>query len=217
MARRRRTSRGSRRHEQLQRRVRSGRTRGLSDGFNVTCSPGKDAAAGYIRVTEHLPALVIYLDLVNMAIQLPPFPGGDLVLARFCRELAREATKLAAEIDPEGGTGKSEAAEVRVGVVADAAGGPTRMAGGRVMTTERWMPPGVDIEPCDELELLDQLPPGPEDSARVWLAWHERHVAVAGGARAGRVREAVRAGQAHLAVAASGRDADHGAGLPGRL
>ena len=74
-------------------------------GFNVTCSPGKDAAAGYMRVTEHLPALVMYLDPVNVAIQLPPYPGGDLVLARFCRELAREAAKLADAIDPAGETG----------------------------------------------------------------------------------------------------------------
>jgi hypothetical protein len=69
-------------------------------GFNVTCTPGKDAAVAFIRVTQHLPALVLYLDPVNMAIQLPPFPGGDLVLAKFCRELAREAAKLAAVIDP---------------------------------------------------------------------------------------------------------------------
>jgi hypothetical protein len=69
--------------------------------FNVTCTPGKDAAAGFMHLTEHLPALVIYLDPVNMAIQLPPFPGGDRLLAKFCRELAREAAKLAAEIDPD--------------------------------------------------------------------------------------------------------------------
>jgi hypothetical protein len=69
-------------------------------GFNVTCTPGKDAAAGFMWVTEHLPALVIYLDPVNMAIQLPPFPGGDQLLAKFCRELAREAAKLAEELDP---------------------------------------------------------------------------------------------------------------------
>ena len=69
-------------------------------GFNVTCSPGKDAAAGFMRVTEHLPALVIYLDPVNVAIQLPPFPGGEQLLARFCRELAREATRLADDLDP---------------------------------------------------------------------------------------------------------------------
>ena len=71
-------------------------------GFNVSCTPGKNAAAAYMRVTEHLPALVMYLDPVNVAIQLPPFPGGDVVLAKFCRELAREAAKLAAEIDPDG-------------------------------------------------------------------------------------------------------------------
>jgi hypothetical protein len=70
--------------------------------FNVACSPGKDAAAGFIRITEHLPALVLYLDPVNLAIQLPPFPGGDALLARFCRELSREAAKLAAAIDPAG-------------------------------------------------------------------------------------------------------------------
>jgi len=70
--------------------------------FNVTCSPGQDAAAGYMQLTEHLPALVIYLDPVNVAIQLPPFPGGELVLAKFCRELAREAVKLAAAVDPTG-------------------------------------------------------------------------------------------------------------------
>jgi hypothetical protein len=62
-------------------------------GFNVTCTPGKDAAA-FMRLTPHLPALVIYLDPVNMAIQLPTFPDGDRVLAKFCRELAREAAKL---------------------------------------------------------------------------------------------------------------------------
>ena len=71
-------------------------------GFNVSCTPGKAAAAAYLRVTEHVPALVMYLDPVNVAIQLPPFPGGDVVLANFCRELAREAAKLAAAVDPDG-------------------------------------------------------------------------------------------------------------------
>jgi hypothetical protein len=70
-------------------------------GFNVTCTPGRDAAVAFMRVTEHLPALVMYLDPVNLAIQLPPFPDGELLLANFCRELAREAAKLAAELDPE--------------------------------------------------------------------------------------------------------------------
>jgi hypothetical protein len=34
-----------------------------------------------------------------MAIQLPGSPDGPSVLARFCRELAREAGKLADELD----------------------------------------------------------------------------------------------------------------------
>jgi hypothetical protein len=80
-------------------------------GFNVTCTPGKDAAAAFMRLTPHLPALVIYLDPVNMAIQLPTFPDGDRVLAKFCRELAREAAKLAAEIDPGGEPDTSERRE----------------------------------------------------------------------------------------------------------
>lgn len=71
-------------------------------GFNVSCTPGRDAAAGYMQITENLPALVIYLDPVNLAIQMPPFAGGELVLANFCRELAREAARLAATIDPAG-------------------------------------------------------------------------------------------------------------------
>jgi hypothetical protein len=70
--------------------------------FNVTCWPGRDAAAGLMGVAEHAPALVMHLDPVDLAIQVPPFPGGDVVLAEFCRELAREATRLAAEIDPDG-------------------------------------------------------------------------------------------------------------------
>jgi hypothetical protein len=71
-------------------------------GFNVTCSPGRDAAAGFMRIAADLPALVLYLDPVNLAIQLPTFPGGDVVLAKFCRELSQEAAKLAAAIDPAG-------------------------------------------------------------------------------------------------------------------
>ncbi|WNV82157.1 hypothetical protein [Umezawaea sp. Da 62-37] len=72
-------------------------------GFNVTCSPGRDAAAGMVHITDELPALVIYLDPVNVAIQLPPFPGGVEVLAKFCRELSREAGKLADHLDSREG------------------------------------------------------------------------------------------------------------------
>jgi len=76
--------------------------------FNVACTPGRDAAVGYMRLTAELPALVLYLDPVNVSIQLPPFPGGGAVLAKFCRELAREAAKLAAAVDPNEGPASSE-------------------------------------------------------------------------------------------------------------
>jgi hypothetical protein len=42
-------------------------------GFNATCTPGKDAGAAMFPVTPEVPALAIYLDPVNIAIQLPPF------------------------------------------------------------------------------------------------------------------------------------------------
>jgi hypothetical protein len=72
-------------------------------GFNVTCTPGWDAVAGMVHITAEIPALVIYLDPVNLAIQLPPFPGGADVLAKFCRELSREARKLADHLDSKDG------------------------------------------------------------------------------------------------------------------
>jgi hypothetical protein len=72
-------------------------------GFNVTCTPGRAAAAGMVQMTAEIPALVIYLDPVNVAIQLPPFPGGADVLMRFCRELAREAGRLADHLDSKDG------------------------------------------------------------------------------------------------------------------
>ncbi|HEU5476135.1 MAG TPA: hypothetical protein VFV67_36375 [Actinophytocola sp.] len=73
-------------------------------GFSVTCTPGRQAAAAFMKVSPELPALVMYLDPVNMAIQLPPFPDGPSVLARFCRELAREAGRLADKLE----SGKSD-------------------------------------------------------------------------------------------------------------
>lgn len=72
-------------------------------GFNVTCTPGRDAVVGMVHITAEIPALVIYLDPVNVAIQLPPFPGGPEVLAKFCRELSREARKLADHLDSKDG------------------------------------------------------------------------------------------------------------------
>jgi hypothetical protein len=70
----------------------------------VTCTPGKDAVAGMVLVTPELPALVMYLDPVNLSIQLPPYADGTAVLARFCRELSREAQRLAEHLDSKRGS-----------------------------------------------------------------------------------------------------------------
>ncbi|GDY33000.1 hypothetical protein [Gandjariella thermophila] len=69
-------------------------------GFNVTCSPGHNAEAGMVQVAPGIHALILYLDPVNVAVQVPPFPEGPKVLARFCRQLAREATRFADLLDP---------------------------------------------------------------------------------------------------------------------
>lgn len=84
-------------------------------GFNVTCTPGPDAAVAFMQVTPELPALVFYLDPVNMAIQLPAAADGRQVLAKLCRELAVEAAKLADHLETQeeigrtgGGTGDAQ-------------------------------------------------------------------------------------------------------------
>jgi hypothetical protein len=40
------------------------------------------------------------MDPGRVVIDVPSVSGGAAVLARFCRELAREASRLAAELDP---------------------------------------------------------------------------------------------------------------------
>jgi hypothetical protein len=87
--------------------------------FNVACTPGKDAAVAFLWVTKHVPTLVIYLDPVNVAIQLPPGPDGEQRLAEFCRELAREAAKLAVEVDPDGEPAPPEAHTPRHALVSN--------------------------------------------------------------------------------------------------
>lgn len=79
-----------------------------SKAFQVACIPGPDAAVGMARLPHGGQVLVVYLDPVNVTIQAPPSRSREL--ADFCRELAHEAARLAAEIDPDG-----EAAPPEVG------------------------------------------------------------------------------------------------------
>ncbi|XVV05293.1 hypothetical protein ACQPW3_07835 [Actinosynnema sp. CA-248983] len=70
--------------------------------LNMVATPGREAAAALVMVNG-MPTLVVYLDPVNLTVQVPPFPGGREVMARFCRELSREAWKVADRLDSAGG------------------------------------------------------------------------------------------------------------------
>jgi hypothetical protein len=68
--------------------------------FTVTCSPGRQAAAGVRQIGPGWISLVLSMDPGRVVIDVPSVSGGAVVLARFCRELAREASQLAADLDP---------------------------------------------------------------------------------------------------------------------
>ncbi len=70
--------------------------------YQVACAPGPQATAAMLRMPDSLPVLVVYLDPVNMTIQHPRSRADAPNLARFCRDLAREAARFAATIDPAG-------------------------------------------------------------------------------------------------------------------
>ena len=70
-------------------------------GFTVTCSPGRDAAAGIRQIGPGWASLVLSMDPGRVVIDVPTVSGGAQVLARFCRDLAREATRIATDLDPD--------------------------------------------------------------------------------------------------------------------
>lgn len=70
--------------------------------FSMWCWPGPGAAAGVHEADPGRPVLAVFLDPVNLVLAAPPFPGGELALARFCRQLARSAWRLAGDLDPDG-------------------------------------------------------------------------------------------------------------------
>lgn len=69
--------------------------------FTVTCAPGRDAAAGVRQIAPGWASLVLSMDPGRVVIDVPSVSGGAVVLARFCRELAREASRIAADLDPD--------------------------------------------------------------------------------------------------------------------
>lgn len=68
--------------------------------FTVTCAPGPDAAAGVRQIGPGWVSLVLSMDPGRVVIDVPTITGGAVVLARFCRDLAREASRVAADLDP---------------------------------------------------------------------------------------------------------------------
>ena len=68
--------------------------------FTVTCSPGREAEAGVRQIGPGWASLVLSMDPGRVVIDVPTVSGGALVLARFCRDLAREATRIASDLDP---------------------------------------------------------------------------------------------------------------------
>jgi hypothetical protein len=70
--------------------------------FTVTCQPGRHASVGARQVGPGWLSLVLSLDPGRVVIDVPSINGGAAVLARFCRELSREASRIAAELDPAG-------------------------------------------------------------------------------------------------------------------
>jgi hypothetical protein len=69
--------------------------------FTVICSPGRDAGAGVRQIGPGWASLVLSMDPGRVVIDVPSVSGGAVVLARFCRELAREASRIAADLDPD--------------------------------------------------------------------------------------------------------------------
>jgi len=88
-----------------------------STAYQVACAPGTDATAAMMRVPGGVPVLVVYLDPVNMTIQAPPSRAGVREFADFCRELAHEASRLAASIDPDGESAPPEVSVPRHALV----------------------------------------------------------------------------------------------------
>ncbi|MGH3547838.1 MAG: hypothetical protein ACRDQU_06930 [Pseudonocardiaceae bacterium] len=59
--------------------------------FTVTCSPGREAVAGVRQIGPGWVSLVLSMDPGRVVIDVPTVSGGALILAQFCRDLAREA------------------------------------------------------------------------------------------------------------------------------
>jgi hypothetical protein len=69
---------------------------------SMWCWPGPRAAAGAQTTPGGEYLLSVFLDPMNLVLTVPPFPRASAPTARFLRELAKAALRMAGEIDPLG-------------------------------------------------------------------------------------------------------------------
>lgn len=68
--------------------------------FGIWCWAGPRAAAGVHQGQTGEEMLGIFLDPVNIVLTVSPVPDGKVRTAEFLRELARSASRMAADLDP---------------------------------------------------------------------------------------------------------------------
>jgi hypothetical protein len=68
--------------------------------ISMWCWPGPRAAAGVQTTPSGEYLLSLFLDPMNLVVTVPPFPRASVSTARFLRELAKAALRMAGEIDP---------------------------------------------------------------------------------------------------------------------
>ncbi|HEX5404316.1 MAG TPA: hypothetical protein VFX16_18660 [Pseudonocardiaceae bacterium] len=68
--------------------------------MSIWCWPGRRATAGVRTTVGGEQLLAVFLDPMNLVVTVPPFPRASVSTARFLRELARAALRMAGEIDP---------------------------------------------------------------------------------------------------------------------
>src|ERR1700743_3277851 len=68
--------------------------------ISMWCWPGPRAAVGVQATPGGEYLLSVFLDPMNLVVTVPPFPRASASTARFLRELAKAALRMAGEIDP---------------------------------------------------------------------------------------------------------------------
>lgn len=69
--------------------------------FGISGWPGPTATTGVQETPARRPVLAIHLDPVTFVLRVPPFPDGEMQMARFCRQLAWAAAEMAARLTPD--------------------------------------------------------------------------------------------------------------------